>query len=151
MTRRTNFGTGLAALLLAISAVSASFAETVVIQMTSVNFVPKFVPNEVTIRPGDTVRWVNSDPYLLDHTTCSGTGSADPSAGLTWNSGSIRAGEWFEFTFAAAGDFAFFSVPHEFQGMFGMVSVTTGLPVPETETSTWGKVKSLFRDVLPRD
>ncbi len=140
----------LAALLCVSSAVSA-FAETIVIQMTSVNFTPTFVPNDVSIRPGDTVKWVNADPYLLDHSTCSGTGSADPLAGTVWNSGSVRTGDFFEFTFPEIGDYAFFSVPHEFQGMFGMVHVTSSLDIPSIEPSNWGRIKSAFRSVLPRD
>lgn len=140
-----------AAIAFVLSTASISFAATVVIQMTSVNFTPTFVPAEVSIRPGDTVRWINADPFLLDHATCSGTGSADPLAGSIWNSGSVRTGESYEFTFPTIGDFAFFSIPHEFQGMFGMVHVTSSLETGEIETSTWGRVKALFRDVLPRE
>ena len=56
-------------------------AETVTVQMTSVDFQPQFVPADLTINPGDTVRWINTDPFLLDHATKSGTGRADPTAG----------------------------------------------------------------------
>jgi plastocyanin len=129
------------------------FAETTVVQMTSVDFTPRFVPSEITIRPGDTVRWINVDPFLIDHSTCSGMGSADPVAGAVWNSGILRSGEWFEHTFEEAGDFGFFSIPHEFEGMFGTVKVSPSSPVPEPsiETISWGGLKSLFREFLPRD
>lgn len=136
---------------LAVAVATSAFAETVIVQMTTVDFTPKFLPNDITIRPGDTVRWINADPYLMDHSTCSGSGSADPNAGVLWNSGTVRSGDYYEYTFPDIGDFAFFSIPHEFEGMFGMVHVTPSLPVPTVESATWGRVKSFFRDVLPRD
>jgi plastocyanin len=128
-----------------------AFAETVVVQMTTVNFEPTYVPSDISIRPGDTVRWVNVDPFLLDHSTSSGTGSADPLAGVLWNSGTIRTGEFFEHTFPDPGDFTYFSVSHEFEGMFGVIRVTTSLDTPGIEATTWGRVKSAFRELLPRD
>jgi plastocyanin len=127
-------------------------AETIVVQMTTLNFRPTFVPSEITIRPGDSVRWVNVDPYLLDHSSCSGTGSADPQAGVLWNSGTVRTGESFEHVFPDAGDFTFFSIPHEFEGMFGIVHVTTSLdPDYDVQSTTWGRLKSQFAELLPRD
>jgi len=129
-----------------------AFADTIVVQMTTVDFTPKFVPNDVTVRPGDTVRWVNVDPFLLDHSTCSGTGSADPVAGTIWNSGTVPSGQWFEHTFQTVGDFAFFSIPHEFDGMFGIVRVTPSSDIDGViELTTWGRLKSTFRNVLPRE
>jgi plastocyanin len=139
----------LASILLVAAA--PAFAETFIVQMTTVDFTPKFVPSDITIRPGDTVRWINSDPYLMDHSTCSGSGSADPNSGGLWNSGTVRTGEFFEHVFEETGDFSFYSIPHEFEGMFGIVHVTPSLPTPQIESATWGRVKSFFRDVLPRD
>jgi plastocyanin len=136
--------------ILLVAAMPA-FAEIFIVQMTTVDFTPKFVPNEITIRPGDTVRWINSDPYLMDHSTCSGSGSADPNSGALWSSGTVRTGEFFEHVFEETGDFSFYSIPHEFEGMFGIVHVTPSLPVPTIEPTTWGRLKSAFRDVLPRD
>ena len=64
----------LAALLL-VPALAA--AETVIVEMTTVDGEPRFLPADLTVREGDVVRWVNTDPYL-EHSVCSGTGSADP-------------------------------------------------------------------------
>lgn len=139
------------ALVLAGAIGWSASAETVTIQMTTVDFQPRFVPEELTIEPGDTVRWVNVDPFLLDHSTVSGTGSADPLAGRVWDSGILRSSDFFEVTFPDAGDFEYFSRPHEYEGMFGVIHVTTGLPVPEIEISTWGKIKVKFDDILPKD
>ena len=142
----------LAAAALGIGFAASAHAETIVIQMTTVNFRPTFVPAEVSIRPGDVVRWVNVDPYLLDHSTCSGTGSADPQAGVLWNSGTVSTGEFFERQFPEPGDFTFFSIPHEFEGMFGAVHVTTSLDSgPAVETTTWGHLKARFAQLLPKN
>ena len=138
------------ALSLSVAAPAVT-AETVVVQMTTENFQPVFVPATVTIQPGDTVQWINVDPFQLDHATVSGTGSADPAMGEIWNSGTLRTNESFEFTFHEAGTFEYFSVPHEFEGMFGVVIVSTTTDVPGVEDSTWGKIKQQFADILPRD
>lgn len=151
LRRAHNLSVLLFAALLAVGITLPATAATVIVQMTSVNFTPTFVPNEITVRPGDTVRWVNVDPLLLDHSTCNGTGSADPAAETVWTSGALRTGDFYEHTFELIGDFAYFSIPHEFAGMFGTVHVTSSLPVPTIETSTWGKVKMLFAETLPRD
>ena len=128
-----------------------ALAETVTVEMTSVDFVPTFVPSEITIRPGDTVRWVNVDPFLRDHSTCSGTGSADAFAGELWDSGTLHVNGSFEYTFDEVGEYAYFSVQHEYEGMFGLVIVSSSSSANHgIRYDTWGKVKNLFRDVLPK-
>jgi plastocyanin len=119
------------------------------VQMTTEDFEPRFVPAEITIRPGDTVRWANTDVFH-DHSTESGTGSLDPNAGALWNSGILRLGQTFEYTFDEAGRFEYFSRPHEVEGMFGVVIVSDGTPVPGgVEPSTWGVLKARFSTILP--
>ncbi len=128
-------------------------AETFIVQMTSVDFRPQFSPADLTIYPGDTVRWVNTDPTFIDHSTCSGAGSTDPNMGDAWNSGVLSANEVFEVTFPDEGDFEYFSVVHEFENMFGVVRVSDGAtPVGEgVESSTWARIKQQFSVILPRD
>jgi plastocyanin len=126
-------------------------AETVVVQMTSVDGEPRFVPADITVHQGDTVQWVNTD-LNLEHSTCSGTGSADPVSGVLWSSPVLGIGESFQHTFLLSGDFEYYSIPHEYEGMFGIVrvrSATSG--VGEVETSTWGKIKERFQYLLPRN
>jgi plastocyanin len=135
---------------LALSAGSAS-ADVHIVQMTTVNFEPRFVPAEITVRPGDTVQWINVDPFGLDHAVTSGTGSADPLAGTLWISGTLHFGEFFEHTFGETGDFEYFSPSHEFDGMSGAVHVSTSLDTGEgTKSSTWGLVKASFNSILPK-
>lgn len=128
----------------------AAAAETVIVEMRTVNAHPVFLPAEVTIHPGDTVRWINLD-LQLEHATASGGGSADPDHGALWESGMLRYGEYFEYTFEETGDFAYYSVPHEYEGMLGLVRVATGTAVPEMEVSTWGLIKQQFAELLPRE
>jgi plastocyanin len=136
---------------LASMAGSAAAADLHIVQMTTVNFEPRFVPAEITIRPGDTVRWINVDPFGLDHAVTSGTGSADPLAGALWISGTLHVSEYFERTFDTAGDFEFFSPPHEFDGMSGVVRVSNSLNSGQgTVASTWGLVKARFDEFLPK-
>ena len=139
-------------LALVLAAVSASWAETHVIQCTTdSSFEPRFVPAEASILPGDTVRWVNTDSFLLDHATVSGTGSADPLAGALWDSGVLHAGDWFEVTFEEAGVYEYFSPPHEYEGMTGTIRVGTSTGLDGVvEQTTWGKIKERFNDLLPR-
>lgn len=135
---------------LLLSAPAGASAETVIVEMRTVNAHPVFLPAEVTIVPGDTVRWINLDQNL-EHSTCSGSGMADPAHGALWQSGLLRFGDYFEYTFGAAGDYAYFSIPHEYEGMLGLVRVDSGTGVEEPEPSTWGAIKARFAEILPRD
>lgn len=68
-----------------------------------------FVPANLTINVGDTVRWTQKDAAI--HTTTSGAnGVAD---GL-WNSGnmSLSANRVFSFTFNTPGTYPYYCVPH---------------------------------------
>ncbi|HMB69559.1 MAG TPA: plastocyanin/azurin family copper-binding protein [bacterium] len=141
-----------ATLAVATATAAAPRAETHVVQCTTDSgFEPRFIPAEKTVLPGDTVRWVNTDSFLLDHGTVSGTGSADPLAGAIWDSGVLHSGDWFEMTFNEVGVFEYFSPPHEYEGMTGTIRVGTATGTDgEVEQSTWGKIKEQFNDLLPR-
>jgi len=145
--------TAASALLCAWVFTTSAFAETHVVQMTSVQFEPQFSPAELLIRPGDTVQWINLDPYFLDHGTTSGTGNTDPNAGQLWDSGVLAVGSTYEHTFDELGDFEYFSRPHEVEGMFGVIHVvnTTDSPPRQVEQSTWSAIKRSWADFLPRD
>ncbi|MER0241948.1 cupredoxin domain-containing protein [Streptomyces sp. HSW2009] len=58
----------------------------------------RFVPQDVTIRRGDTVRWTNNDRF--DHTVTS-------SDGLGWDSGVLTPGQSFRRTFPVRGVFRY--------------------------------------------
>ena len=145
---RTHLPMMLLAALLTLPVAAA--AETVIVEMRTVDSYPVFVPAEVSIEPGDTVRWINLD-LQTEHATCSGGGSADPTYGDLWQSPLLRYGEFYEFTFVEADDYEYFSLPHEYEGMLGLVRVGSSTDTPPMEITTWGRVKTKFADILPRD
>jgi plastocyanin len=138
------------ACLLVLFAAAGASADTVIVEMRTVSAHPVYLPAEVTIEPGDTVRWINLDQQL-EHSTCSGGGMADPAHGALWQSDLLRFGEYFEYTFTAPGDYAYFSIPHEYEGMLGLVRVDSGTGVDLPDPTTWGQIKARFAEILPRD
>jgi plastocyanin len=85
-----------------------------------------FSPSTVTIRVGDTVRWVWA---ATGHTVTSGTnGNADglfcsPSDGTCAGAPTSRAGATYDHRFESAGTFPYFCRPHAGMGMVGSVTV----------------------------
>ena len=69
----------------------------------------EFAPARLTVNVGDTVTWTNEENSF--HTVTSGT--PDSGTGL-FDSGEFDTSETFEYTFAAAGTYAFFCDRHEF-------------------------------------
>lgn len=69
-----------------------------------------FSPKSVTIKVGETVRWVNRD--IVVHTVTSGN-PGDADAGALFDSGDISFNGEFERTFDAAGTFTYFCIPHQ--------------------------------------
>lgn len=70
-----------------------------------------FVPKEVTIRVGESVRWTNTEPLAILHTTTSGN-PGDADAGVLWDSDTLRQGESFTHRFDEVGDFVYFCEFH---------------------------------------
>jgi len=85
-----------------------------------------FVPSTVTIKPGETVRWVFSG---AGHNVVSGTGCTsngtfcNPSDTSCATAPTAGAGTTYEHTFATAGTFPYFCAPHCGAGMTGSVVV----------------------------
>jgi len=87
-----------------------------------------FVPAEITIRPGTTVRWVNEDPFSHDVTSgsvVSGRRARQVSKSRhpdgRFHSGTYGQGRSFEQTFDDVGDYPYFCTIHPI--MFGTVNV----------------------------
>ena len=91
-----------------------------------------FVPDTLTIAPGDTVEWVwTGGP----HTVTSGAGCIpDGLFDLPLDSLSPLA----SFTFNSVGDFDYYCIPHCSVGMTGVITVEAGTPVPAVPA--WGLV-----------
>ncbi len=80
-----------------------------------------FTPNPLYVSPGTTVTWKNTD--ILSHTVTSGHAS-DNDAGSLYDSGLIKTGNTFQFTFATAGTYNYFCTVHPW--MVGQVVVGQG-------------------------
>ncbi|MHB1055521.1 MAG: cupredoxin domain-containing protein [Thermoleophilia bacterium] len=72
----------------------------------------KFNPSEVTIKKGDTVRWVNKDQTA--HTSTAKGWKSPPDDPLSWNSEPKNPGETYERTFDAVGDFEYSCLIHPY-------------------------------------
>jgi plastocyanin len=76
-----------------------------------------FAPEDLTVAPGFTVRWMNNGG---DHTVTPDAGSP---AGA-WNSANLPPSASFEHTFGTAGTYNYHCQPHQSLGMTGSVTVT---------------------------
>jgi plastocyanin len=87
-----------------------------------------YVPERITIRMGETVKWENTSGLI--HTVTADPGKAiDPSHASvpdgadTFDSGTIPPGRTFSYTFRVPGTYRYFSIPYEAAGMVGVVEV----------------------------
>ncbi|MEE9592077.1 MAG: plastocyanin/azurin family copper-binding protein, partial [Thermoplasmata archaeon] len=71
-----------------------------------------YLPGSLTVAAGTTVTWVNQDVVI--HTVTSDVGLFD--------SGSMRPGDRFSFTFTTPGTFTYTCIPHTY--MRGTVVIT---------------------------
>jgi len=92
-----------------------------------------FAPNPINVAPGTEVDWKNTD--TVSHTVTSGKIS-DDNAGSLFDSGLIKKGAEFKFTFADAGTYDYFCTVHPW--MVGQVVVggaaATGENAPGNQT-----------------
>ncbi len=86
---------------------------------------PGYTPASITIQPGETVSWEVTG--VLAHTITSGPpGMPD---GL-FNSGLVKPGDTFTYTFPNAGSYPYYCIPHYMMGMIGHVTVEAATPPP---------------------
>ncbi len=112
----------IAALFLALWPTAARAATVTVMVGPSCGFC--FSPSEVTINPGDTVRWTWSSS---GHSTTSGS-PGSPNG--IWDSGILNQGAMFTHTFNSVGSFPYYCTPHGSLGMVGTVTVVSASPTP---------------------
>jgi plastocyanin len=124
----------LSVLLSAIVLVVASFAlsaspaaaETYTVKMGSDNGMLQFSPPSLTVKTGDTVKWVmNKVPphnVVFDDTKVPG-GDKALAKKLSHEKLTFSPGESFEATFNDPGTYSYFCQPHRGAGMVGKVTV----------------------------
>ena len=110
----------LSALVLFVSSfffsVNPALAETVEVKMGSDNGMLKFVPETVTIKEGDTVKWENNK--MSPHNVVFENASEKSHKNLVFS-----PGESYESTFNEAGEYSYYCEPHRGAGMVGKIVV----------------------------
>ena len=88
----------------------------------------RFAPMEITIKAGDTVEWRNTGS--VGHTVTADPGRAPgsknialPAGAETFDSGWVKGGQVFRYTFSEPGVYRYICLPHEEVRMFGTVIV----------------------------
>jgi plastocyanin len=113
-------GLALCAVVLAVSSfllgVAPASAETVTVKMGADNGMLAFQPPTVTIKAGDTVKWVNNK--LSPHNVV-----VDGHPDLSHKALAFSPGESFTATFDTAGTYSYYCEPHRGAGMNGKIIV----------------------------
>jgi len=98
-----------------------------------------FSPNVLNVAPGTTVTWTNTDK--VSHTITSGKVS-DDSAGSMFDSGLVKPGKTFQFTFATAGTYDYFCTVHPW--MVGQVVAGEAVTGGTTTGTTGGNMSGIM-------
>jgi plastocyanin len=104
-------------------------AETYTIKLGSDKGMLAFEPAKLTIKPGDTIKWVNNKvpPHnVVFDGAKNAAKSADLAKALSHKQLMMNPGQAIETTFpadAAAGDYTFYCEPHRGAGMVGKITV----------------------------
>jgi plastocyanin len=118
----------LAICTLFLAAASSAFAApAVTVKMSDTP--PKFIPEKVSIKAGQTVEWVNNAATLhsVDADPSMVQNSKDvvlPAGAKPFDSGFMQPGVKYDHTFTTPGVYKYTCVPHEADGMKGEVDVS---------------------------
>jgi plastocyanin len=88
-----------------------------------------FNPPQVTVRTGQAIQWVNMGraPQTVTGDPARAANKQDailPANAQPWDSGVLNSGARYTHTFTTPGDYVYFSIPFEGQGMIGRITVT---------------------------
>ena len=83
----------------------------------------------MTINRGQVVQFVNASrsPQVLTtdpNSAADKSHAASPNGATPWDSGVLNPGQAFTQTFTTPGDYTYFSIPGEAQGIVGHITVT---------------------------
>jgi plastocyanin len=106
---------------------SAIAAPAAVVKMTDKP--PKYMPMKIAIKVGETVEWVNNAETLHSVTTDPDsaqkpTDVSSPPGAKPFDSGFMKPGMTFDYTFTVPGTYKYLCLPHEKDGMIGFVIVS---------------------------
>lgn len=127
------FGLALLTMLLVVSSFALfnppAAAETYKVKLGSDKGMLVFDPAKLTIKPGDTVEWVNNKvpPHNVVFDAAKNPGkSADVAKNLSHKQLLMTPGQEVKTTFSAdtpAGDYSYYCEPHRGAGMIGKITV----------------------------
>ncbi|GFE71963.1 plastocyanin [Chroococcus sp. FPU101] len=106
------------------TSIAPAAADTVTVKMGADSGQLKFEPEKVTIKAGDTVKWVNNK--LAPHNVVfdkDKVPSADVATKISHKSLLFAPGESFETTFSEPGVYSYYCEPHRGAGMGGTITV----------------------------
>lgn len=105
------------------TSIAPAAAETVTVKMGADSGQLQFEPANVTIKAGDTVKWVNNK--LAPHNVVfdSTKAPADVATKMSHKSLLFAPGESFESTFKEPGVYSYYCEPHRGAGMAGTITV----------------------------
>jgi plastocyanin len=88
-----------------------------------------YEPATLTVRAGTTVQWTNEGQQIHDATdrrdaALRASDVAYPSGAEPFDSGPMRLGQTYSYTFMVPGTYKYICIPHEIGGMTGEVIVT---------------------------
>ena len=89
---------------------------------------PFYAPEKVSIKAGESVRWVNDGETVHSVSTAASNAqnpkdAAMPKGAVSFDSGFIPPGGDYSYTFTVPGTYRYFCLPHEKAGMVGVVVV----------------------------
>ena len=136
-TRIATFGTAVARPLVVLMALTVVTAGTVLSPAAAATPVavikmsdkpPKFLPDKVTIKAGQTVQWINNAKTLhsVDGDPTMALKPADvslPPGAKPFDSGFMKPDMTWDYTFTVPGTYKYTCVPHEKDGMNGEIVV----------------------------
>ena len=93
-----------------------AMAETYEVKMGTDTGMLKFDPAEITVKEGDTVKWVNNK--MAPHNAVFDSDAVKSHKSLVFS-----PGESYETTFNEAGEYSYYCEPHRGAGMVGKVIV----------------------------
>ncbi|MGH8011882.1 MAG: cupredoxin domain-containing protein [Candidatus Binataceae bacterium] len=126
---RIPMAAALALMTLAVVATAfPAFAATPAVTITMTDKPARFHPQEVTIKEGQTVKWMNNAKTLhsvdADPSAAQKKGDVSlPKGAKPFDSGFLQPGMSYEYTFTVPGVYKYTCLPHEKDGMNGVVVV----------------------------
>lgn len=89
---------------------------------------PFYAPEKVSIKTGDSVRWVNAGETVHSVSTAAANAqnrkdAVMPKGAVSFDSGFIPPGGDYSYTFTVPGTYRYFCLPHEKAGMVGVIIV----------------------------